>query len=277
MEKTNLLILSFALLLMSISIVSAGSLSVNPTTYNINEEMNLRISESGFYAIEIKIPTSFIITSDPSNGQITGGIYRTVYTSDLNIKLRPTTNGTFTISGQITTGNGIEDLNSIKLTINSLEVEQSCPICPSPTSWSNCENKIQKRVVYSCSKSTNYLCVSSFEKQSCKVPNVVDPVTNEVSEPPVCDVGWKCKDSNNYAYQSSDCSWSSIQYCKDGCTDNNCIIPKEIKEQYPDTDLNITITEDKDEGNFIFGWVGGVGGIGVIIVILFIIFLIKRR
>jgi PGF-pre-PGF domain-containing protein len=39
-----------------------------------------------------------------------------------------------------------------------------------------------------------------------------------------CTPGWKCKDNDNRAYQSSDCSWSSTQYCGiNKCSNGNCI------------------------------------------------------
>ena len=38
----------------------------------------------------------------------------------------------------------------------------------------------------------------------------------------VCSAGWKCKDSMNTAYQSTNCQWSSISYCSYGCVNGAC-------------------------------------------------------
>ncbi len=40
---------------------------------------------------------------------------------------------------------------------------------------------------------------------------------------PVCEEGWKCKDSNTKAYQNSDCLWEQETVCELGCSDGNCV------------------------------------------------------
>lgn len=44
----------------------------------------------------------------------------------------------------------------------------------------------------------------------------------EPKEVPTCSSGWKCKDSNYRGYQYSDCSWSTLTYCDNGCSDGKC-------------------------------------------------------
>ncbi len=39
---------------------------------------------------------------------------------------------------------------------------------------------------------------------------------------PACSPGWKCRDSNTKAYQSTDCSWSEFKICEYGCSDGKC-------------------------------------------------------
>ena len=218
MLKQNKLLVGIFLGLLVISLVSAVSIS-SPSQTNINDNFNLQITGSGFYALQMTIPSSLQIISDPSSGTRTGNTYKTINTGNLVLQLRGTQVGTYTISGQYTDGSGIKDLNSISIQViqPSNPVTPACPTCPSNTAWSNCENNQQIKTIYSCSSSTNYICVSSTQTQSCTIPN--NPSTNQ---PVTCTVGLVCKDSNNLAYQSSDCSLSSIQNCPNGCSNNAC-------------------------------------------------------
>lgn len=219
-----LITLMFGIFL-SISLVSAVSISYAPSQVNLNENFNLQISGSGFYALEMTIPQAFQIVSDSSGGTRTGDLYKTVTTGSLTIVLRGIQAGTYTILGQYTDGSGIKDLNSKTIQINQPynPPSPSCPTCPSATEWSNCENNQQIKYVYSCSSSTNYQCIQSTETQSCQIQQTQTP-------PPTCEVKWICKDSDNLAYQSSDCSLSSIQKCSVGCENGECKIPPNIVE-----------------------------------------------
>lgn len=38
-----------------------------------------------------------------------------------------------------------------------------------------------------------------------------------------CYSGWKCYDYNRKGYQYSDCTWSSLTYCPNGCSNGQCI------------------------------------------------------
>ena len=44
---------------------------------------------------------------------------------------------------------------------------QTCPICSSPSAWSNCINNNQIRTNYRCGASTNYQCQAYTETQAC--------------------------------------------------------------------------------------------------------------
>jgi len=217
------------LLLMIIPLASAISINI-PSQANINEKITLNIYASEFYAVEIKIPQSFEIVADPSNGNRIDDIFRTFYNGNLDITLRPTINGDYIISGEYTTGSGVENLNSKSISVIETIATKSCPICPSTTEWSNCESNKQIRFSYVCSANTDYICIKQTEEKDCVSP-----------KDEVCIIGWKCRDNSNVAYQSSDCSWSSIQSCSYGCNNSECIVSKEIEEQYPEEDLNINI------------------------------------
>lgn len=216
---------------LSISLASAVYWSM-PSNANQNSNFNIDINGNEFYLIEANIPSSFIIISDPSNGNFTNGIYKTYYATNLKITLRPTATGTYTISGIYSTGEGVLNLNSKTIQVNQINnPSPSCPTCPSATAFSNCENNQQIRYVYSCSSSTNYQCVQSTESQSCQVQNST----------PTCEVKWICKDSN-LAYQSSDCSLSSIQKCSSGCENAECKIPPNVVE--PNDTISVTINPE---------------------------------
>jgi len=64
-----------------------------------------------------------------------------------------------------------------KIKPSSPTPQSTCPECPSPTDWSECENGKQTRTVYVCGPETNYTCKSSLEERSCKVTTVVTKPT----------------------------------------------------------------------------------------------------
>ena len=235
-KMKNKYIILFLSMFLSISLVNAISIDT-PSQVNIKENFNLIISGYGFYALEIHIPQEFQIVSDPSGGMRTNDLYKTVTTGSLTIVLRGTKTGTFTISGQYTTGEGIKDLNSEIIQVNQLYTPAlSCPTCPSATVWSNCEKNRQIRIIYSCSASTNYQCIESAETQSCQIEIQSSPIT--------CNAEWICKDSTSLAYQSSDCSLSSVQKCNYGCENKKCKVSNLNIKEIGD---NLTVTINPPE------------------------------
>lgn len=229
-KKYQLLIFALGLVL-SLSLVDAISLSV-PSEVDLNENFDIVISDSGsgFYIVEMNIPSSFDIVSDSSNGERTGDIYKTAALGSLTIRLRGIQEGLYTISG--IHGNGLETGNLVPQTIRVSEIQAtlSCPVCPSSTLWSNCENNKQVKLFYSCSSLTNYQCIKSSVTRLCNIEVSQGGVISNVQEE-ICDVGWMCKDENTLAYQSSDCSLSSVQSCTEGCANNQCNVNEETKKQ----------------------------------------------
>ena len=243
MEKQYRLLSIFVLgIFLIISLASATSLSA-PSQVDLNQNFNLVISGTGFYALEIIIPQGLSIISDPSAGIRTGDLYKTVTTGSLTIVLRAIQSGTYTISGQFTDGSGIKDLNSRTIQVREQQTTPTCPTCPTDSEWSNCENGQQIKMIYFCSSSTDYKCVQSTETLDCQV----EPIMDSDGEVVTCEVGWICKDSDNLAYQSSDCSLSSIQKCSEGCENKECKVKEEIKDNYPEDNLTIVIS-DEEEG-----------------------------
>ncbi|KKK40236.1 hypothetical protein LCGC14_3119940, partial [marine sediment metagenome] len=133
-----------------------------------------------------------------------------------------------------TDGSGIKDLNSQIIIIKEQEVTPICPTCLVDSVWSNCEEGKQIKIIYICSSSTNYQCVQTTETLDCQV----EPIADSDGDIVTCEVGWMCKDENNLAYQSSDCTLSSVQECSEGCDNKGCKFKPEIKEQFED---NLTI------------------------------------
>ncbi len=246
MEKYKLLTLVLGIFL-SVQLASAVSLS-SPSSVDIGENFNLVISGSGFYALEMNIPSAFEIISDPSSGTRTGDIYKTVTTGSLTIRLRSVKEGTYTIDGQFTDGSGIEALNSKTIIIKEQQTTPTCPTCTTNSEWSNCEEGRQIRMIYFCSSSTNYQCVQSTETLDCQV----EPIVDSKGEIITCEVGWICKDVNNLAYQSSDCSLSSVQECSEGCDNKGCKVKPEIKEDFPEDNLTITIIPPQEDTQSFF-------------------------
>ena len=220
-------------ILLSLVVVSATSMSI-PSQSNINSNFDLQITGNGFYALEMNIPSIFQIVSDQSGGIRNGDIYKTVTTGNLKIVLRTSEIGTYTISGRFTDGNGVQNLNTQSIQINDVyAISPSCPVCPLDTSWSNCDNGNKIRYTYSCSPTTNYLCITHIENQACQT------ISNN------CESKWICKDQFNIAYQSTDCSLSSVQNCPNGCDNGNCI--KSTTE--PSTPLTVTINGTTPSSN----------------------------
>ena len=236
METQYRLLIIVLGIFLSISLASAITIST-PSQVNLGENFDLVILGSGFYALEMKIPQGLSIISDPSVGTRTGDIYKTVTTGSLTIILRGIQSGTYTISGQFTDGSGIKDLNSQIIIIKEQEVIPICPTCPVDSVWSNCEEGKQIKIIYICSSSTNYQCVQTTETLDCQV----EPIVDSDGEIVTCEVGWICKDENNLAYQSSDCSLSSVQECSEGCENKECKVKQEIKDKYPEENLTIDI------------------------------------
>lgn len=237
--------------LLSLPFVSAYYVS-GPSSVKIGDNFNFVIHGTEVYAVEIEIPEHFTIVSDPSNGATTEGIYKTFTSGDLIIVLRGTQTGTYTITGRYTSGEGIKSLNSIDITIKSASIDGSgggsggsilstCPSCPTNTKWSNCEEDKQVKITYKCSSITNYKCVQSIETRDCRLTRLN-----------ICDVDWVCKDSKHLAYQSSDCSLSSIQECSIGCESGECNVTEEMKIEFVEDKLGIEIVSAGETQQSIF-------------------------
>ncbi len=249
--------LSFVLV---IPLVSAASMTAQ-NTVNINENFNLQISGSGFYAVEIRIPDHFQIVSDPSDGIRKLGLYKTFASGTLILILRPTLAGNHTITGQYTSGEGIKTMNPVTIEVKGEYIQSSCPICPQSTEWSNCEDSRRIRVVYICSALTGYHCIQSIETASCTM------------EQKRCEPGWTCMDSNRIAYQSSDCTLSSIQECFQGCENSKCIVSEVIKEQSKKS-LSVLVTEGEERFLGI-EWIYII--VGVVSIIILVSVYVKRK
>ncbi len=244
MEKQYRLLSLALVLILSISLASAVTTISVPSKVYVNDNFDLNIYGSSFYAVEIEISESFEIISDPSNGVRTGNIYKTVYSGNLVLQLRAVQTGTYEIKGEYTEGNGINFLNINTISVDGALSPQSCPSCPSNSAWSNCEGGEKIKLVYLCSASTGYMCVELTETAQCQTSSS----SNENSQE-TCEVEWVCKDSNNLAYQSSDCSLSSVQECLDGCSDNKCNVAEEVIENF-DENLTIEIQEPAEVESF---------------------------
>jgi hypothetical protein len=215
MAKKYRLYLILLVSIMAISLASAVSIS-SPINVNVNSNFNLDISGSGFYALEMIIPSNFQIISDPSGGVRTGDLYKTVNTGSFTIQLRGIKTGLYSINGKYTDGNGIKDLNNLNIQVNPSTILKICPSCPGDLPWSNCVNNKQIKYYYICSPDTDYQCVQLSEVQSC--------------ESETCESLWVCSDPSHIAYKSSDCSLSSIQLCDYGCEEGKCKVLEELED-----------------------------------------------
>ncbi len=242
--KLKYILIFVTLILLNLILVNAISIMA-PNQINKNQNFDLIIIGSGFYCVEINMPESFAIGSDPSRGNLIEGIYKTCYGTSLKINIRPTEAGTNIISGKYTDGSGVKNLNSLTIIVNEISVPPSCPICPEETSWSNCENGIQISIDYKCSSTTNYQCIKEIKTRNCQMKVIGIPESSSPAK--ICDVGWVCiEGSNSLGYKSSDCSISSIQNCPDGCENNECKVEEEIKQQFTE-DLEVDIIPEGEQ------------------------------
>ncbi len=228
-------------LLLSMPMVSAYSMEAK-SNVKLGENFKFYIRGNGAYAVEIQIPEALDIISDPSNGARTGTLYKTFTSGETILILRPLEMGTYRITGQYTAGEGIRDFNPFRITVTlplqssgSGSITPICPICPEDTKWSNCENIRQIKIVYDCSETTGYKCAKSTKSRYC---------TLRVDE--ICESGWVCEDSDNLAYQSSDCSLSSVQECSEGCFEGGCIAKEGIIAE--DLEIEIIPAESPKSG-----------------------------
>ena len=224
-------------MLLSTQLASAVYFSA-PSQVNLNENFNIAFSGSGFYCLELYIPNNFILISDSVNGALNNGVYKPCSGTNFVSTFRATEPGTYTITGIYSSDSGVMNFNPKTIIVKEQQTTPTCPTCPSATSWSNCENNQQIKYVYSCSLYTNYQCVQSIETQSCQIETTGGSSSNSN---PTCEVGWICKDENNLAYQSSDCSLSSVQKCSEGCENKECKVKQEIKDKFPEENLTIEI------------------------------------
>ncbi len=119
------------------------------------------------------MPDGFEVVLDRSNGITTNNIYRTFYTSNLDITLRPTKSGDFTFSGEYTQGGGVNNLDNKNIKIIELTtIEITCPTCPENEEWSECLLEKQKRNTYVCSEETNFVCNSTEEIRECQADTI---------------------------------------------------------------------------------------------------------
>lgn len=84
------------------------------------------------------------------------------------------------------------------------------------TSQSNLEKTTGQLIKDTETKTTNLI-----EEQKEELVKTDLPEEEIVTE---CSSGWKCKDANYLGYQLLDCSWLSLEYCKNGCQDGKCKI-----------------------------------------------------
>jgi len=241
MEKQyRLLVLLFGVLL-SISIVSAVQMT-SPLNVEMNQNFPLNLIGSGFYAVELNIPSEFEIVSDPSGGTMSGGVYKTVTTNNLIITLRATKVGSYTLEGDYSSGDGVMPFIPKTISVTQPTTvssggggggsSRSCPVCPTSTLWSNCAEGKQIRYSYSCSSESNYQCVKSTDQQSCSL--------NQTS----CNASWICVDDSQVGYQSGDCSVTSVKRCSLGCEDANCVVDPTVEQE---DDLTIEILPEGEK------------------------------
>lgn len=167
------IILFILVSILSIFMISATVTLNSPSQVNKDSNFYINLAGSSLYAIELKIPSSFTIVSDPSQGILTNGTYRTSYASNLQITLRANTLGNYNIIGTYTDGNGVYNFNQLNILVIDSNSVASCPICSPDSAWSNCNSGMQIKQVYSCSKDTNYICKSTTVSQICSGNNTV--------------------------------------------------------------------------------------------------------
>jgi len=142
----------------------------------------------------------------------------------------PTTQGDYTII--ITTNvkdckctQPQSDSSPASTSITITQPTQQCPTCLQPSAWSSCVNSQQNRTNYKCDSTTNYLCQSYLETQSC-------------TEPPkgLCDANNECK-KDKYTCTSGDvdCSCSQLKgfECKENQECNAQVLKHLSSDNYP--------------------------------------------
>lgn len=181
MNKT--IILSLTILLLT-SIATAMVDWTIPSEANLNSNFKIEIFGSSMYGVEITLPEGFEVVLDRSNGVVTGNIYRTFYTSDLDITLRSTEIGDFTLTGEYTQGEGVNNLGDKNIEIMEVTAtEITCPECPIDEEWSECMLEKQKRNTYVCSAETNFICQSTEEERECQEDTIgIQDSTQEVKK-----------------------------------------------------------------------------------------------
>lgn len=202
-----------ALFLIMLVSVSAEVQWTIPTQINAQQNFEIYFTSNNIYGVEINLPINFIIISDPSNGiRDEDGVYRTTYGSNLILSIRaPIDANAYTITGKYTEGSGVFNFPSKQINVlNSQTLELRCPTCPSGTEWTDCVTGKQTRLVYNCDASTNYICVSEIQAKSCLSTT--------------CEAGWICQDDTKLGLRKTDCTYSTVIDCSNGCdmTNNAC-------------------------------------------------------
>lgn len=257
--------------LVSILLINFVSATIDwdiPRKVAINSNFDIEIKGIGLYAIEIIMPPEFTIVSDPSNGIISEGIYRTSYAAYLKITLRVNKKGIYDFLGKYTEGSGVKSFPSAILEVYELSYSKppTCPTCPLDSEWSNCANEKQVRIVYNCSVSTEYICKSFMEERNCEMPKET------------CEVGVVCQNEEMLAYQSSDCSLATLYRCDFGCENNECkpnpnLENKKNENQEQTSQQQEKIIENIDNNSF--PWIILV--IVFLVLVVFVIFIKKLR
>jgi hypothetical protein len=202
-------IIYLLLLLIMVLGVNASLDWTVPTQTKERANFEIYISGDSLYGLEIELPNTFIIISDPSQGvRDDDGIYRTSYSTNLVLAVRaPNDAKTYTIKGKYTQGSGINNLPDKTIDVQNSEIlELRCPTCPSETQWTECNEGKQTKLAYTCDASTNYICVSQIQRKSC------------ISES--CEAGWICIDEDKLGLRKENCDYSTTIDCSNGCDMN---------------------------------------------------------
>ena len=94
---------------------------------------------------------------------------------------------------------------------------------------------------YNLDEKCDYGCTSDISGASC-------------NSAPVCTAGWECTDSTHKAYKESDCTWSSVTNCANGCSNGECLSPKKSNGE------SCSVSDDCDSGNCLDEGVCGPAG-----------------
>lgn len=161
-------LITIILIVSTLQLTSAIVDWIIPSEAELNSNFDVKIFGDKLYFPEITVPNGFEIVLDKSNGIITNNIYRTYYTSNLDITFRPTSIGTFTFKGVYSQGDGVKSFSDKTITIKTSGIEITCPVCPINEEWSECILEKQKRNTYSCSELTDFICESTEEERECQ-------------------------------------------------------------------------------------------------------------